>query len=116
MRQLLALFALGLGLVVWQPAHAFEGVVTGTYDVHGVNPNGTAYSGTVVIKPVAEKYTFNWLISSGQPFNGTGTREADTITVDWGQKFPVIYVVGSDGVLRGKWDNGRGSETLVRKQ
>jgi hypothetical protein len=32
--------------------------------------------------------------------------QGNSISVEWGQQYPVIYEVGSDGVLRGKWDNG----------
>jgi len=87
--------------------------IDGNYAVTGVNPNGTTYRGTVVIQGDGTNYRFNWLISSGDTFTGTGILNGDTIVVDWGQRYPVIYRVGTDGVLHGTWDDGRATETLV---
>jgi hypothetical protein len=36
-----------------------------------------------------------------------------TVVVDWGQRYPVIYNVGPNGVLTGTWNNGTATETLV---
>lgn len=111
--------ALGLFLALMLPAErSFAqdgGKVGGTYSVHGTNRNGSTYTGTVVIRPEGSRYKFSWLIADGATFKGTGTRTGATIVVDWGQRYPVIYEVGADGVLHGKWDNGRASETLVPK-
>ena len=110
-------WALMLGwLAVGLPAAAEEAAqVGGTYAVHGTNPNGTTYTGTVVITREGNRHGFSWLISDGSTFKGAGTRQGRMIVVDWGQKYPVVYEVGVDGVLHGKWDNGRASETLVPK-
>jgi uncharacterized membrane protein len=114
----LALFALVLALSApMAPSLLAQdgGGVAGTYAVHGTNRNGTTYTGTVVIKPEGSRLRFSWLIANGDTFKGVGTRQGDTIVVNWGQRYPVIYEVGADGVLHGKWDNGRASETLLPK-
>lgn len=90
--------------------------IGGTYSAHGTNPNGSTYTGTVVVRPDGRRYHFSWLISNGDTYKGTGTRKDATIVVDWGAKHPVIYKIGADGVLHGKWDDGRASETLVPKR
>jgi len=90
-----------------------KGKVEGTYDCRGVNPNGTTYRGTVSISSEGNRYRFVWRISSGQVLYGAGTLQGSALTVDWGDKHPVIYKVGNDGTLRGKWANGTATEDLV---
>lgn len=99
------------------PAAAAEGgpAIGGTYHANGTNPNGSTYTGTVVIRPEDGRYYFSWLIANGDTFKGTGTRDGDTVVVAWGSKYPIIYRVGADGILHGKWANGRASEVLVPK-
>jgi hypothetical protein len=88
--------------------------IEGTYEARGTNPNGSTYRGDVSIKADGNAYFFHWCIS-GQTFQGNGVLQGKSISVDWGQQHPVIYQVGSDGVLRGKWDNGRATEDLFPK-
>jgi len=87
--------------------------IDGVYTVHGANADGSTYSGNAVIKLEGDCYRFRWLIANGDAFEGVGTRNGNIITVEWGQKSPVIYEIGNDDVLYGKWDNGRGTETLT---
>jgi hypothetical protein len=87
--------------------------IDGAYTVHGNNADGSTYSGTAVIKLEGDCYRFRWLIANGDTFEGVGARHGNIITVEWGQKSPVIYEIGNDDVLYGKWDNGRGTETLT---
>ena len=88
------------------------GGLAGVYDVQGINPNGTTYSGEVSIRQQGSSYYFRWRIGNGQAFEGRGTLRGSSLTVNWGQQYPVIYAVGSDGVLRGTWSNGRATENL----
>ena len=87
----------------------------GLYDVRGTNPNGSKYTGEVSIKFEGRSYNFHWRIANGQVFEGKGNLQGNSLTVNWGQQYPVIYSVGSDGVLRGTWSNGRGTEDLYPK-
>jgi hypothetical protein len=85
----------------------------GKYAVAGVNPNGSTYHGEVTITEDGGVYDFRWRISNGDTFRGKGRLRGRIISVDWGQKYPVIYHVDDDGTLRGKWSNGRASEDLT---
>ena len=85
----------------------------GQYSVAGVNPNGSRYHGEVTITEDGGIYNFRWRISNGDTFRGKGRLRGRILTVDWGQKYPVIYHVDEDGTLRGKWSNGRASEDLT---
>lgn len=86
----------------------------GIYRIDGRNPNGSRYGGKVLIT-AGETGIYNllWRISNGETYSGRGRLNGDTLTVDWGQQYPVIYRVGRDGMLRGWWDNGRASENLT---
>ncbi len=88
--------------------------LAGRYSMTGTNPNGSTYHGLVTISRDGDLYEFNWRISNGDTFHGKGRLRGSTISVDWGQKYPVIYDVDSDGKLHGTWSDGKASEELVR--
>ncbi len=93
--------------------------VEGQYSVAGVNPGGAPYEGTASIKRSGDRYNVNWQIGS-DAFAGTGTLVGDTLTVNWksstGGSGLVIYTMTTDGVLKGVWAGGKGSETLTPVQ
>ena len=84
----------------------------GNYDVAGQNANGSRYRGRVSITPVGDRYRFDWRVGSSS-YNGIGTLDGNVMVVNWGSGTPVIYSVGSDGMLRGLWDAGRAQEILT---
>jgi TolB-like protein len=84
----------------------------GSYFASGRNPNGSTYTGTVQISKGNNSYHFFWKIGNST-YNGIGVLKDRTITVDWGQDSPVIYLIQDDGRLVGKWANGTASETLT---
>lgn len=92
-----------------------EVIPDGTYDVLGTNRNGSKYTGTAVIAVNGKSVAMTWLITGGQTYRGKGTLKNGQMVVDFGSRYPVIYNVGSDGVLHGTWDKGRASETLIPK-
>lgn len=53
-----------------------------------------------------------WLVN-GDTIRGQGTREGRILTIDWGDKTPVIYVVMPDRTLHGTWDDGLALEKLT---
>lgn len=85
--------------------------IEGMYDARGTNPNGTTYRGEATITAEGNRYHFHWRIGS-QTFQGSGILKGATIAVDWGQKYPAVYKLGGDGVLRGRWHNGRATDDL----
>jgi len=87
--------------------------ISGKYSIQGTNPNGTIYHGFVTIYRDGDRYRFDWVISTGDTYRGTGILSGRSIVVDWGQQYPVIYQVGPNGVLTGTWNNGTATETLV---
>jgi hypothetical protein len=89
-------------------------VIEGEYDVYGTNPGGTLYGGTVTIEKSGNAYNFNW--SVGESYSGTGSLQGNTLTVEWGDDYPVIYTVKEGGrLLIGTWSNGQATETLCRQ-
>jgi hypothetical protein len=87
--------------------------LAGKYSMTGTNPNGSTYHGAVTITRDGDFYEFRWRISNGDTFHGKGRLRGSTISVDWGQKYPVIYEVDSGGKLHGTWSDGKASEDLV---
>jgi uncharacterized caspase-like protein len=90
-------------------------VRTGNYRVKGTNPNGSAYQGTLTIERSGALYQVRWKIGK-DTYEGQGTLNGSTLTVDWGQPDPVIYQVLHDGTLEGTWAQGRGKGSLVPEQ
>lgn len=86
--------------------------VTGSYRAEGRNPDGSDYSGTVRITEQGGSIRMSWKIAN-QSYSGSGERKGDVIWVDWGDKYPVVYVRMPNGELHGTWSNGRGLERLI---
>ena len=98
-------------------ARAASGPVTppeGFYDVAGLNPSGTRYSGRVNIAREGNRYRLEWRVGSST-YRGTGTLNGNVLVVDWGASTPVIYALSSDGTLKGLWDGGRATENLTAR-
>jgi len=86
----------------------------GIYTIDGTNPDGSRYGGKVTITVEGDIYKFVWKIRNGDTYRGRGKLRGDTLTVDWGQKDPVIYRISEDGILKGRWGaKGRGVENLI---
>lgn len=86
--------------------------IAGRYVANGKNPNGSTYRGEVSIKQDADGYYFFWKIGDTQ-YQGRGDHAAGKFTIDWGDAYPVIYRLASDGSLIGTWNNGNASEVLA---
>jgi hypothetical protein len=91
----------------------------GEYHVHGANPNGSTYHGTVTLRKQGEKYLLAWKIGE-QTFYGEGTFSGENLYINWGKSRDsltglVTYQVMENSVLKGTWANGQGTETLVPK-
>lgn len=90
--------------------------LVGSYSARGTNPNGSRYSGNVRIWTEGNTYRMRWDIA-GKVYSGKGKLVGNTLTIDWGAAYPVIYKVGKNGVLHGRWSKGgKGRETLSPKR
>ena len=107
------LAAMGLLLLTSRLVVAGALALEGNYNCTGTNPDGSKYRGTTTITRIsADRYSLKWSIGT-QTLTGTGALAGNTLTADWGDKWPVIYRVNVDGTLEGTWSNGRATETLV---
>lgn len=92
--------------------------VTGSYTCKGTNPNGSPYTGTVVIKENGGGYLVTWTIGESMTYSGAGILTDKIFSASWGNGV-VVYKVESDGRLVGKWLNASGgdlgTETLTPK-
>lgn len=83
----------------------------GVYRVEGTNPNGSKYRGMVALAQDNDQFDFTWWIGK-DVFHGTGHFAGKMLVVNWGDKTPVIYTFGDEGVLDGEWADGSATETL----
>ena len=86
--------------------------LVGNYRVQGSNPNGTKYRGRARVWKDGDLYRIRWDIA-GTVFQGHGRLKGDVLTIKWGSPLPVVYKVGQNGVLYGRWaKGGKGRDTL----
>jgi len=88
----------------------------GEYRAVGRNPDGNAYRGTCELEYDSDDDLFYvyWTVGTSE-YEGVGELDGDTLTVEWGDKYPVVYKIRQGGkVLEGTWANGQASETLTR--
>ncbi|MEQ8655876.1 MAG: hypothetical protein RIC24_01045 [Hyphomicrobiales bacterium] len=93
---------------------AFLNTLPATFQVDGLNADGTAYSGTA-------QMSFNWNSMTAtivwqvgaDTYQGQGPLDNGRLVIDWGDTSPVIYTVTPDLSLSGSWANGTASETLT---
>lgn len=92
----------------------------GRYTVQGTNFDGSPYLGEVVIATSPQgQCTIAWTVS-GSTSKGRCSQQGATLSADYeleGRKGHVVYAVGPDGRLDGKWkidgQGGAGTEVLT---
>jgi hypothetical protein len=117
-----AVAALGGGYVVYERQNdlrpnsglqdSFIRELDGNYRADGKNPDGTTYTGEVVIRRENAVYYITWKIGK-QALYGSGTLNKNILNIRWGSGDLVSYVVQTNGILQGSWANGQGTETLT---
>lgn len=85
----------------------------GVYNVAGKD-RGTSYTGTLSITPAGGTLRFRWTIQD-KTFEGTGTRDGNLITVDWGSATPIVYALTDDGYMVAIYAGGRSIEVAQRR-
>ena len=84
----------------------------GRYAINGTNPDGSKYFGEVVIERQGSVYRVIWYIGESV-YTGEGRLSNGVLTVDYGDSYPAIYRLRSDGVLDGTWADGAAYEVLT---
>ncbi|MGI9596181.1 MAG: hypothetical protein ACR2QK_08475 [Acidimicrobiales bacterium] len=89
-----------------------DGDLPGIYTVNGIDPIGTEYSGTIVIKATdtADRFDVEWIVT-GAIQVGIGVRDGDRLVVTWTEVTsatddgtgPITYAIQADGKLVGTW-------------
>ena len=93
------------------PSFVFAQSLAGSYDVWGRNLDGAVYTGTAQVRDDGETVSFFWQTTVGT-YSGTGARDGNTILVDWGSDYLIVYTVMSDGELHGTWADGYALDRL----
>lgn len=52
--------------------------LVGSYDIKGINPNGTKYKGKLTIRKVIDAYEVKWQVGEGS-YDGTGLVDGDIL-------------------------------------
>ncbi len=101
--------ALLLGMAGFAAADSHKAVetVAGTYDVTGVNRDGSTYTGAVEIADLGKRhYRLRWQDGDGI-YEGQGALLWRQLFVVWGEEgadcLVVLYEVNEDGTLVGDW-------------
>lgn len=105
-----------LSLFVFAPVSARDLNISGLYSVNGLNPDGSGYSGYACIEESSSVVHISWSIPGSPEYIGNGKLEDRILSVDWGDDFPVIYVIMADGELHGTWADGWAAERLSREK
>jgi hypothetical protein len=105
------------------PALAAQPDIAGKYQCAGSNPDGSRYSGTVVITPMGSAWRIDWTIA-GSSHGGVGLLEGNVFSACWNIRGTrdggiVVYRTEPDGRMIGQWSTTKGSgsvatETLTR--
>lgn len=89
-----------------------EDGLSGVYTVNGVDPVGSEYSGTLVIRSTdgGDRFDVEWIVT-GAIQVGVGVRDGDRLTVEWSEvnnatgdgTGTIVYEILPDGRLVGTW-------------
>ena len=85
----------------------------GTYNVAGKD-RGDSYVGSLTIAKAGSNFLFTWKVG-GKTFRGTGVRDGNLITVDWGGATPVVYALTEDNYMIAIYAGGRSIEAAKRR-
>jgi hypothetical protein len=107
--------ALLVGLIIFAlvgPARAAQQAsddnLVGVYSCVGTNPGGATYSGIVEIVRLKDTYLVRWTMPNNSQVVGVGLFNAGVLSVSYygGTPALVVYSLGADGQLEGKWTAG----------
>ena len=95
---------------------------SGTYSVRGTNPDGTTYTGTMVVSPYGDGYRVTQTYADGTVWRGIGNDIADYFAVAYmANSGPTVQIYQRDrsNALNGFWQSynntKEGQETATRR-
>ena len=95
---------------------AFLATLPATFQVDGINPDGSAYSGIAQLSfnPANLTLSVNWQIGSDS-YSGSGPLDNGSFIINWGDTTPAIYTVTPELALSGTWAGGAAVEIMTRR-
>lgn len=91
--------------------------LAGKYLVRGRNPNGKYYYGDGEVSYLPGLIQLKWVWRNKTEMSGTASIDGNIVNaVVKDMADPVIYTVGKDGIWRGLWSRGQGTEIMVPKK
>jgi hypothetical protein len=115
---LTCLVVLGVvGQVCAAPESTAESTLVGTYECLGTNPDKTTYEGIVEIVKNRDTYLVRWTMQDNSQVLGVGIFTGGMLSVSYfgGTPSLVVYSIGENGRLEGKWTAG-GAEGAIFKE
>ncbi|WP_299985991.1 hypothetical protein [uncultured Ruegeria sp.] len=106
--------ALAGSVLLSSQAFAADVMISGEYSTQGRNVEGEIYKGIASVVQTGSHVDIVWVIG-GHTYQGTGDIDGNTVTVDWGEHYPVVYLVKSDGELHGTWADGLAFDKMTPK-
>jgi hypothetical protein len=96
---------------------AAETNLIGTYSCEGTNPDKTTYEGLVEIVKNRDTYLVRWTMQDDSQVLGVGIFTGGMLSVSYfgGTPSLVVYSLGENGQLNGKWTAG-GAEGEIFKE
>ncbi len=89
----------------------FLASIGGLYRNKGTDGAGESYTGIAAVLPQADTVRMIWWVED-EMLSGIGELDRNSLVVQWGEKYPVVYSPTGEGVLSGEWDDGAGNDTL----
>ena len=96
---------------------AAETNLIGTYSCEGTNPDKTTYEGIVEIVKNGDTYLVRWTMQDDSQVVGVGILSAGVLSVSYfgGTPAIVVYSIGENGQLNGKWTAGGAEGELFKE-
>lgn len=78
---------------------------SGNYDISGVNPDGTAYTASVLVAKLGDAFTLTYTLSDGSKVSGTAIGDDDVLAIGYAEKDDngVSLMFQENGVWQGVW-------------
>ena len=106
-----------VGQVCAAPDKPAESNLVGTYSCEGMNPDGATYEGIVEIIKHKDTYLVRWTMQDDSQVVGVGILSAGMLSVSYfgGTPAMVVYSIGENGQLNGKWTAGGAEGELFKE-
>ncbi|MEC5290503.1 hypothetical protein VSX64_06245 [Aurantimonas sp. C2-6-R+9] len=78
---------------------------SGSYDISGVNPDGTQYEASVLVAKIGDAFTLTYTLGNGSKVSGTAIGDDDVLAIGYAEKDDtgVALMFSEDDKWKGVW-------------